>query len=472
MTIEYTSHPWTDRPGQRDYGIWNPLGVALEATLADDGGSLAVFEPSVIYDGDPQILAGPYVYKMWYTSGIVGNNIGYAESPDGFNFTRHGANPVVNNHTRSFVFKDGATYVMYAHGAGGLNKLTSVDGVAWGVTDVTTLAAGGPADWDNALDNMTVWIEGGTWYMLYEGHLGAGNYEVGLARSIDNGANFVKEPANPVITEGAGSGSAGWITKVDGIYYLWSHIAAVGKLPTDFIKYQSTDLIGWFRNPAGLVYWRTDADEVAGTGGQVADGHLVEVDGEVRLFYSTCYWGIAPFNINVAIARVPLSRLARSDGGVNPLYSPNLLVNPGFQRLGAGAPDVFEHWVEVFGDGTIAAGEAAGEFHTGGRSLKITSGATFNTQAQTTLVMIAGETYRISGWNRGDGVNKGRIRIWAGVDMFPGWSDDPIGTDSVIWTPFSADFVSPANGTLYVFGPAVNGGVAYFDNLSFRMVEG
>lgn len=452
--------------------VWNPLGTALEATLADDGATLAVYEPSVIYDADPQILAGPYVYKMWYCSGTVGNNISYAESPDGVIWTRHGANPVENAHTRSFVFKDGATYIMYAHGAGGLTKLTSADGITWAVTDVGTLAPGGGADWDNALNNVTVWIEGATWYMLYEGNLGAAPYKVGLATSADNGATFTKYGSNPVITNGAGSVSPGWITKVGGMYYFWAHVAAAGMTPTDFAKYESTDLINWTRRPAGLDYWRTDMDESQNPNGQVADGHLVEANGTVRLFYSTCYWGVAPFNINSAIAYMSLATLAKSNGGISLSYFPNLLANPGFQRLGAGAPDVFEVWTETAGDGALVAAEGAGEFQSGGRAIKLTAGATFNTQALHTMVLVSGKTYRVSGWNRGDGVNKGRVRVYGpGADMLVDWDADPIGTASVTWTPFSVDFVSAGNANLYVYCPNVNGGISYFDNMSFRLVN-
>ena len=96
------------------------------------------YMPKVIYDTDE----GPPLWKMWY----VGDNqnldamssIGYANSPDGVNWTSNGSNPVFppTPHTGlrvQGVIKESGQYRMYYSSKyiDGLNLATSDDGINW-----------------------------------------------------------------------------------------------------------------------------------------------------------------------------------------------------------------------------------------------------------------------------------------------------------------------------------------------------
>jgi len=102
----------------------------------------SMFAPSIIKDGN--------VYKMWYAASdtiSLYNQIGYATSPDGINWTRgNGGNPVLTPGVASSwddldvsypnVLKDGTAYKMwYAGNTTGFGQMlgyaTSTDGINW-----------------------------------------------------------------------------------------------------------------------------------------------------------------------------------------------------------------------------------------------------------------------------------------------------------------------------------------------------
>ena len=73
--------------------------------------------PSVIYDTNPQILAGPNVFKMWAAVASTGN-IYYFESADGLtSWTAYSGNPITiggESANVPTVYKQGNTYYLYA----------------------------------------------------------------------------------------------------------------------------------------------------------------------------------------------------------------------------------------------------------------------------------------------------------------------------------------------------------------------
>ena len=100
-----------------------------------------VREPWVINDGG--------TYKMWYEGAAIWPQfqIGYATSPDGITWTKHGSNPVLSGTASGWdgfqvyapsVVKDGGTYHMYYSGTDNdysqrwsTGYATSADGIAW-----------------------------------------------------------------------------------------------------------------------------------------------------------------------------------------------------------------------------------------------------------------------------------------------------------------------------------------------------
>lgn len=127
------------------------------------------------------ILREADTYHLWYT-GYNHNRsdanytaamyLGYATSPDGFNWTRCPENPVFDKAWTEdmFVVKHGDTYYMFAEGLRDIaHMLTSQDRVRWhdhGKLDVR-LTSGKPLS-PGPYGTPTVWIEGEKWYLFYE----------------------------------------------------------------------------------------------------------------------------------------------------------------------------------------------------------------------------------------------------------------------------------------------------------------
>ncbi len=456
--------------------IWTPQGYALEASTTAD--QLAVQEPSVIYEGG--------TFYLWYSYGYTHSNrhIGLATGTDGINFTRYASNPVVTGYTRAFVFKNGAQFVMYAldeAGGTGHHKFTSSDGITWTNAGAITMTGASQSFESSGMANICVWVEDTTWHMMYEAYNGS-VYSIGHATSSNSGMTFAGDAANPVMTYGSGSISGPFVQKIGSKYVCWVHVAASGVLPTDICRYQSTDLANWTRNPPGLTIPRADADDgglVATTAGQTADLHLCEVNGVTYAYYTDCWnGGLATAGIRVAKAQLPIASIAKSKEGLSGSYQGSYLYNCGFERVGAGGADIFEKWTETASDGTIARSNTAGEFHSGTSGLyglKLTAGAGKNTQIKQDFSVgtFPGNTLMtITGWAKGDGTNRGRVRFFSGSDVIADWGTSTTITNTTTWTQFAIQFTSPANGggSLYLYCPNAVGGIAYFDDV--RLISG
>ncbi|MCP4668467.1 MAG: hypothetical protein GY849_19150, partial [Deltaproteobacteria bacterium] len=155
----------------------------------------------------PALIKDGATYKMWY---VGGNNtveqIGYATSADGINWTKYGSNPVLTpsgagwdstNVGYCWVIKDGATYKMWYSGSDNtidpeedsqIGYATSSDGVTWvkhGSNPV--LPKGGANDWDgDTVQWPSVIKDGGTYKMWYAAWNDAqGTDAIGYATSTD-----------------------------------------------------------------------------------------------------------------------------------------------------------------------------------------------------------------------------------------------------------------------------------------------
>lgn len=267
-------------------GVWNRQGEILRATLAADESS--VYEPCVIYDTNPQILSGlTNVFKMWFGTGWLSTpNIGYAESPNGIDWTRGPNVTSGNNRAHAGVLKVGSTYYMYAplmNACRQIDLLTSTDGVNWTLANSAVLSVG--SGWDSAaVVNPNVFVDtDGVWKMVYEGR-SSGLWLLGLATSPD-GVTWTKYASNPVLG-GVDHGGPD-VHNVGGTYCLWSHGGYNGGLPTDLWFHKSSDLKNWSQSFATPVAMRYTADEGSGSGNaQLADPFAIEVNGTTYIYYS------------------------------------------------------------------------------------------------------------------------------------------------------------------------------------------
>jgi hypothetical protein len=203
-----------------------------------------VAEPNVIYEGG--------IWKMWYR-GAQGppaytHGVGYATSTDGITWTQYAANPVTSiDSWCPTVHKIGSTYYLYYSGNYSgywtILRKTSADGITWSVSTPTLVQTRGT--WDGTyIGNNDFWVEGSTWYMLYEASgVGSASWEIGYATSPD-GITWTKYAGNPVIS-GPGARGGPQVFIVDGTYYCFLHYADYSSAPTDIVLMQSTDKITW-----------------------------------------------------------------------------------------------------------------------------------------------------------------------------------------------------------------------------------
>lgn len=294
--------------------IWNYQDIVMQGSAGGENGQVG--EPTVIYEGSAQILSGN-VYKMWYSGGDSPTNIYYAESYDGVTWTKRGTE-VVASHARGAVLHDGSTYYLYCvpPAADKINLYTSADGVSFTLNTAGVVTLGGVGTWDaTAFGNPWVWKEGASdWRMLYEAKtsVGGGIWKVGYATSSD-GTTWTKHASNPVVSS-AGMRGGPNLLKSGSTYFLVVQGAASDVLPTDLYFYTSTDLITWTAAPDFIGFERNTSDEGAGTSvGQVADATMLEVNGQVWMWYAPGIDGSTPAfgnsKIALAIADTSLANL-------------------------------------------------------------------------------------------------------------------------------------------------------------------
>ncbi len=272
--------------------LYVPFAVAASSLAYDSltryGIVLEPIEDEGSYIVEPSVMIESGLWKMWYRSGFDSTNgIGYATSPDGINWTRHTSNPVLTGYFCPFVFKDGTTYHLYSvkDDFTQIDHYTSSDGVNWTIAQAAAIPLGSGGSWDDqALGNIYVWKEGtNDWRTIYEAKGGLSTpWKLGYATSTD-GNTWTKSGSNPVISE-SGSRGGPFVYKRGTTYYLWCHFSSTGFLPTDLMRYHSTNLTSWISD--GTMLERYGTDEGSGESvGQIADPHIVVYNGAMYLYY-------------------------------------------------------------------------------------------------------------------------------------------------------------------------------------------
>ena len=198
--------PWQTGYATSTNGIdWNIYGgnPVLPVGGSGDWDEMESDAPAVINDGG--------TYKMWYhgcDASYSTCSIGYAESPDGINWTKYTANPVLTGTVGAWdegqvlwpaVIKNGGTYKMWYVSGGAIGLATSTDGILW------TKEAGNPVltdGWDGGgAGAQMVMLEGSTYKMWFRSGQGA-TRGIGYATSTD-GISWDMYAGNPVLLPGA-----------------------------------------------------------------------------------------------------------------------------------------------------------------------------------------------------------------------------------------------------------------------------
>lgn len=266
--------------------VWKRQGIILYPSLSEQDFA----EPTVLYDSLAQVLAVPStqkIFKMWYTSGWGIPQIDYAESVDGRQWVKYSGNPVIYNHCREAIIKDGSNYYIYADSSitGQIvNRFVSTDGINWTKDHGNMITPGSTGSWNATFGNIWVHKDGSQWRMLIDGLCDTLAYTLGLYTSTD-GFTWTPYANNPVIR----TISAPWFVKKGTRYWLWGHhVGNREYTPNDiYSAYSDDSLKTWHMAPFGAAYSRLTHDEgVDSVGGGVGDVCLVEARDSVYLFHA------------------------------------------------------------------------------------------------------------------------------------------------------------------------------------------
>jgi hypothetical protein len=293
-------------------------------------------EPSVLFESNAQLLAVPSttnVFKAWY-DGCGGTC--YAESLTGLvgSWTVQGT-PAATLYERTCIRHYGSTYYFFGVLIAGSNThidlLTSTTGTSFTLSTSNLITTGSGGAWDSlTVSTGTVFYDGTTYRMLYQGQSATTPWQTGYATASSITGPWTKSGSNPVITTAIGPGgmaAGGTSNYIDGSgnIWVWEHSspASGSTAPTDIYRYESSDWVHWTRTPLNPVLRRTTAIEGVGSPqGQIADPALVEANGSVYMFYSTVQTqGTGPYGVSLAIAPMTFTHLVATDEGATQGYS-------------------------------------------------------------------------------------------------------------------------------------------------------
>jgi len=252
-----------------------------------DGGSVS--RVAVISDG-----AG---FSMWYDGEDVFGSmqIGLAASTGISDWVKYPANPVLegdpgewdaHGEHAPFVIKDGATYKMWYEGSdGGVRQLgyaTSPDGTNWTKYGANPVLEAGPDGYDQSVAGHGSVIKAGGTYSLWYHAMGDQGAVIALATSPD-GIDWTKQ--GPVLLPDAGGWDEGvWgpsVLELGGLYWMW--YSGAGPAGPGIGVVTSTNGIEWTRFLTGPVL----------TGpGPIGDPHVIVQGGDLWMYYESFDEGV------------------------------------------------------------------------------------------------------------------------------------------------------------------------------------
>lgn len=316
----------------RDFKGWHMVPLGLPGSFDDSGFRE---QGNILYDpnGGDRTYAMTYTgYQGTYVAGDTLSFVGAAFSRDGINWTRYGQLLTLPSED-PYIVKVGDTYHLYYEDKtrivsgghlwmeNGIGHAISTDLVNWtydpdpNKNRVFGMAPG----WESQdTSSPVVWVEDGKWYMLYEGRGSNNPGQIGLAWS-DDGLNWTRSPANPIIVQ-APHGQ--WddaacvpddIRKINGVYWIIYHgiDSGVPGRSRPGIVYTTKPPIEWtradiYREPRNPMFFSTGSPSTQG----IPDGTV--------MFYP----GDSPFLAALDVSGLGISRFIFVNDANAPIVTP------------------------------------------------------------------------------------------------------------------------------------------------------
>lgn len=145
--------------------------------------------------------------------------------------------------------------------------------------------------------------------------------------------------------------------------------------------------------------------------------------------------------------------------------------NDGFETAGAGGADVFGSWTEAAGNGAIAAETGEGNFQSGAKSAKLTTGADGLVKLTQDVAVKPGVSYYLQISFKADGTNIPRAAVYDktnDADILELAAVAESVEETPAWETVSLGFTAPEDCvtvTITLAGAAAEGAVVYFDDV-------
>lgn len=266
----------------KDY-LQNPVLVPL-----DSGWDVNIAHPVVIYDGAK--------YRMYYSSITYGARgaIGYAESPDGLNWSRPYSGPLIYPGSNGWdsqcitpgaVIKDGGIWYLYymgfsdQNGTWHIGLATSVDGISWNKNPEPVVQAGS----DYQIIPTSVIKKNGV-FLLYYTSRNYPTYKTGVATST-NGINWTRNNLNPILSatlpwEGTKVSAASVVADGDSLIMVYSTTQGDKHY---FGMATSIDGLNWNKRPSPVFSNLNTTNNWART--SIDYSNLVKNGNQLRVYY-------------------------------------------------------------------------------------------------------------------------------------------------------------------------------------------
>ncbi len=318
------------------YGVYNSQWQKQGTVLSASGSNTIAVEPTVL-NGTPVILTGNVsVLKMWWRESNSAGTTGvlnYAESTDGFNWTKYSGNPVISPASGGFCpfvtnFSTSWYYLYIHNGWSDVDRYHSSDGGITWTADQTNIFSG-----QGTIGNVYVWNTSATSYYAFVEIQSGGQWQTNYETSSD-GLSWTNVAT--IIAPSGGTFSGGEYYNENGLNFLWGQYATSGNLPTDIYRYNSTALSSGWGN-ATDVFWRTLPSEGPGlSDSQVADPTIRELGNKTYMWYDQIPNQSYSY-IGLAVNDLSLSDMVKTSEGV-----------------ASGTDPVITAWNWSFGDGSYS----------------------------------------------------------------------------------------------------------------------
>ena len=200
------------------------------------------------------------------------------------------------------------------------------------------------------------------------------------------------------------------------------------------------------------------------------DMHIATKDGEAMFFHDSIDFspyagtdgGSTPYRLVFTDSAGKTAIAYGGAAGGGETLGSELIANGDFETLGSGGYDLFSEWTEDDGGGTIEYETVS--VHGGSNAVKFTgANLIVKPRIYKYISTSIGRLYKFSGYSRGDGTHSGRYSA-SGIAVVLS-----TGVTDTTYALFTVSITAPVTSSLvFVAGPQTTGGVAYFDDLTFK----